>query len=105
MPGVTPGGGASRPNVLLTGHGPPSTIGAMSTPLACVACSLDPQTTSLVLPLAQATILAAPVILRAEIRKGLRAVRARRSKAGANNAAVRREDRTTPDGGADAQRR
>lgn len=77
----------------------------MSTPLACVVCSLDPQTTSLILPLAQATVLAAPVILRAEIRKGVRAVRARRSKVGASDAAVRREDRTSPDGGPDAQRR
>jgi hypothetical protein len=52
----------------------------MSTPLACVACSLDPQTTSLILPLAQATILAAPVILRAELRKGVQAVRSRRAR-------------------------
>jgi hypothetical protein len=52
----------------------------MSTPLACVACSLDPQTTSLILPLAQATILAAPVILRAQLRKGVQSVRARRSR-------------------------
>jgi hypothetical protein len=52
----------------------------MSTPLACIACSLDPQTTSLILPLAQATILAAPVILRAELRKGVQAVRGRRAR-------------------------
>jgi len=52
----------------------------MSTPLACIACSLDPQTTSLILPLAQATILAAPVILRAELRKGVQAVRSRRAR-------------------------
>jgi hypothetical protein len=52
----------------------------MSTPLACIACSLDPQTTSLILPLAQATIIAAPVILRTELRKGVQAVRARRAR-------------------------
>jgi hypothetical protein len=52
----------------------------MSTPLACVVCSLDPQTTSLILPLAQATIIAAPVILRAELRRGVQSVRARRSR-------------------------
>jgi hypothetical protein len=52
----------------------------MSIPLACIACSLDPQTTSLILPLAQATILAAPVILRAELRKGVQAVRSRRAR-------------------------
>jgi len=52
----------------------------MSTPLACLACSLDPQTTSLILPLAQATILATPVILRAELRKGVAAVRSRRAR-------------------------
>jgi hypothetical protein len=51
----------------------------MSSPLACVVCSLDPQTTSLILPLAQATIVAAPVILRDEIRKGARAILERRS--------------------------
>lgn len=63
---------------------------AMSTPLACVACSLDPQTTSLILPVAQATILAAPLILRAEIKKGVRAVRARRARRSAahSNAAA-----------------
>jgi hypothetical protein len=52
----------------------------MSTPLACIACSLDPQTTTLILPLAQATILAAPVILRAELSKGVQAVRSRRAR-------------------------
>ena len=51
----------------------------MSSTLACVVCSLDPQTTSLVLPIAQAAIVAAPVILRDEIRKGLNSVRARRA--------------------------
>jgi len=65
----------------------------MSTALACVACSLDPQTTSLLLPLAQATILAAPVILRAEIRRCIRAVRARRSKPAPMGAADGRVDR------------
>lgn len=53
---------------------------AMSTTLACVACSLDPQTTSLILPIAQATVLAAPVILRKEIRRGVEAVRAGRAR-------------------------
>jgi hypothetical protein len=52
----------------------------MPSPLACVVCSLDPQTTSLVLPLAQATIIAAPVILRKQIAKGVQSVRARRSR-------------------------
>ena len=61
---------------------------AMSTPLACIACSLDPQTTSLVLPIAQATILAAPVILRAELRKGVQAVLARRARRNAAEGAA-----------------
>ncbi len=52
----------------------------MSSPLACVVCSIDPQTTSLVLPLAQATIIAAPVILRKQIAKGVQSVRERRSR-------------------------
>jgi hypothetical protein len=51
----------------------------MSTPLACVACSLDPQTTSLILPLAQATVVAAPLLLREELRKAVRWLRTRRS--------------------------
>lgn len=49
-------------------------------PLACVVCSVDPQATSLILPLAQATMIAAPVILRAELKKGVRALRARGSR-------------------------
>lgn len=55
----------------------------MSSPLACVVCSVDPQTSSLVLPLAQATILAAPVILRNQIAKGVQSVQARRWRRGA----------------------
>jgi hypothetical protein len=51
----------------------------MSSPLACVVCSLDPQTSSLILPIAQATIVAAPLILRDQIRRGARALRDRRS--------------------------
>lgn len=51
----------------------------MSSPLACLVCNLDPQTSSLILPIAQATIVAAPLILRDEIRKGARAIRERRS--------------------------
>jgi len=67
------------PTVLLTPLPAARTIVAMSSPLACVICSLDPQTSSLILPFAQATIVAAPVILRDEIRRGARAIRQRRS--------------------------
>jgi hypothetical protein len=57
----------------LTASGPGGTIVAMTTPLACVVCSVDPQTSSLLLPIAQATIIAAPILLRDEIRRRVRA--------------------------------
>ncbi|HEY7591106.1 MAG TPA: hypothetical protein VH723_08945 [Candidatus Limnocylindrales bacterium] len=49
--------------------------------LACIACTIDPQMTGLVLPLAQAAIVAGPIVFREELRKGLRAVRRRRRRA------------------------
>lgn len=78
----------------------------MSAPLACVVCSLDPQTSSLILPIAQATIVAAPVILRDQIRRGARVLldrrssrrAARRAAAGPANAAG------GPRGGAEGER-
>jgi hypothetical protein len=50
----------------------------MLTPIACMMCNLDPGTTSLLLPLAQATIISAPILMRDQLRRGFRAVRARR---------------------------
>jgi hypothetical protein len=49
----------------------------MLTPIACMMCNVDPSTASLLLPLAQATIISAPILLRSQLRRGFRAVRAR----------------------------
>jgi hypothetical protein len=46
----------------------------MSTPVACILCSIDPNMPSLVLPVAQATVLAAPILLRDHVKRGARAV-------------------------------
>ncbi len=50
----------------------------MSSTLACLMCSIDPQTTSLLVPMAQATIITAPFFLRGKIQAGMRALRDRR---------------------------
>jgi hypothetical protein len=51
----------------------------MLTPIACMVCTVDPATTSLLLPLAQATVISAPILLRSQLRRGFRAVRSRRA--------------------------
>jgi len=50
----------------------------MLTPIACMVCNVDPATTSLLLPLAQATLISAPILMRSQLRRGFQAVRARR---------------------------
>jgi hypothetical protein len=50
----------------------------MSSPIACMMCAVDPAMTSLMLPLAQATIISAPILLRGRIRRGIQRVRAGR---------------------------
>lgn len=49
----------------------------MSQPIACILCSIDPNTTSLMLPMAQATVIAAPILLRDHVKRGARAVAGR----------------------------
>lgn len=47
-------------------------------PIACVVCAVDPNMAGLVIPLAQATIVATPILLRKHIAGGVRKVRQRR---------------------------
>ena len=44
----------------------------MSSELACVACMVDPQTTSMVVPMAQATLIAVPFFFRSRIAGAIR---------------------------------
>jgi hypothetical protein len=50
----------------------------MST-LACLMCQIDPQTSSFLLPMAQAAVISAPILLRDQIRRGWRGLRRRRA--------------------------
>ncbi len=45
---------------------------AMTSELACVACMVDPQTTSMVVPMAQATLIAVPFFFRSRIAGAIR---------------------------------
>jgi hypothetical protein len=47
------------------------------TELACAICGLDPQSTSLLVPMAQAAAISVPFLLRTQILRGVRAVWAR----------------------------
>jgi hypothetical protein len=50
----------------------------MTSALACVMCMVDPQTTSMVVPMAQATVIALPIFFRGRIAAAVkRAVRGR----------------------------
>ena len=53
----------------------------MTDGLACVMCTIDPQTTSLVVPMAQATLIAVPFFFRDRIAGALRRVRGRADEA------------------------
>jgi len=61
-----------------------------------MVCNVDPATTSLLLPLAQATIISAPILLRSQIRRGLRAVRAHRRGADPEAVAAASEQPAEP---------
>jgi hypothetical protein len=54
----------------------------MTLPLACIMCSIDPQTTSLLLPIAQATIISAPILMRKQLVDGVRRITGRTPTAG-----------------------
>lgn len=43
----------------------------------CMLCTLDPTGAVLTLPIAQATVIAAPIMLRGQIKRGAKAVRRR----------------------------
>ena len=65
----------------------------MLMPIACMVCNVDPATTSLLLPLAQATLISAPILMRSQLRRGLRAARGRRRGAVAQPSLVEAPDR------------
>jgi hypothetical protein len=45
--------------------------------IACVMCAMDPQTTSILLPVAQATVISLPIIFRRDLARLARAIRTR----------------------------
>jgi hypothetical protein len=49
----------------------------MHVQIACMLCSIDASTANLLVPLAQATIIATPILVRDQVRRGVRAVRDR----------------------------
>ena len=55
----------------------------MHVQIACLLCSVDAATANMLLPIAQATIISAPILLRDQIRHGVRIVRDRRRGEGA----------------------
>ena len=46
----------------------------MTSGLACVMCMVDPQTTSMVVPMAQATVIALPIFFRSRIAAAVKRV-------------------------------
>lgn len=48
--------------------------------IACVVCQIDPQTASLLVPMAQAAAITTPYLLRNQIRRGWRIVRRGRTR-------------------------
>jgi hypothetical protein len=45
--------------------------------IACMMCAVDPQTTSLLLPVAQATVISLPIIFRRDLARLARGARSR----------------------------
>jgi hypothetical protein len=66
----------------------------MAAELACVMCMVDPQTTSMVVPMAQATVIAVPFFFRSRIAAAVR--RAVRRGADPDAADLIDEDCDTP---------
>ena len=71
----------------------------MIAPLACILCMVDPQTTSMLVPLAQATVIAVPVLFRKDIARGVQRLRDARRADAARGADVpsEPEDRAADD--------
>jgi len=53
---------------------------AVAPPIACIMCLVPPDAQAFAIPLAQATVIAAPVLMRDQVRRGLAAVRRRTSR-------------------------
>jgi hypothetical protein len=64
-------------------------------PIACVVCAVDPNMAGLVVPLAQATLVATPILLRKQLARGIRRVTRRRETMATN--APARPSRHAPD--------
>jgi hypothetical protein len=64
-------------------------------PIACVLCAVDPNMAGLVVPLAQATMVATPILLRKQLARGFRRVTRRREPMATN--APPRQSRLAPD--------
>jgi hypothetical protein len=47
----------------------------MTPPLACLMCALDPATTNMLVPMAQATVIAVPFFFRNNIKSAIRRAR------------------------------
>ncbi len=47
----------------------------MTGQLACILCAVDPQATSMLVPMAQASLIAAPIIFRKELLRAARWMR------------------------------
>jgi hypothetical protein len=54
----------------------------VTSPLACVLCALDPQAVNIAVPMVQASLIAAPILLRGQIAGGAKRVlrKARRAE-------------------------
>ena len=52
----------------------------MTAPIACVLCLIGPDAQQMVVPMAQAAVVVAPIVLRDRIRQGVGAVRSLRAR-------------------------
>jgi len=52
----------------------------MAPPIACIMCLVPPDAQAFAIPLAQATVIAAPVLMRDQVRRGWAALRRRASR-------------------------
>jgi hypothetical protein len=68
----------------------------MTADLACVACMVDPTTTSMVVPVAQATLIAVPFFFRSRIAAAVRRVVGRGAGGDDPSASLDGQDCDTP---------
>jgi hypothetical protein len=69
--------------------------------LGCVLCQIDVQSASLLVPLAQAAIISAPIVFRKEIKRGIRRARGQDSADDAADAEALAEESTPGEPDAD----